>query len=62
MLSGVLLHVIEASLPVDLASNGVANRAIGERSGEHVRDALILVDDVGDSSATQRAQVGRLAA
>jgi hypothetical protein len=58
----VLLHVIEASLPVDLASNGVANGVTGERCGEDVRDALILVDDVGDSGAAQRAQVEGLAA
>jgi len=47
MLSGVLLHVIEPPSPVDLAAHGIADRAAGEWRGEHVRDTLILVDDVG---------------
>ena len=44
----MLLHVIETSSPVDLAAHGVTDCPFGEWRGEHVRDTLILVDDVGD--------------
>ncbi len=53
MLPRVLLHVIEAPPPVDLAVHRVTDRAAGQRCGEHVCDALVLVDDVGDRRAAQ---------
>ena len=62
MLSRVLLHVIEAPPPVDLAVHRVTDRVAGQWRGEHVSDALVLVDDVGDLRAAQRAQVEGLAA
>jgi len=46
----MLLHVIEASPPVDLAAHGIADRVARQWRGEDVRDTLILVDDVGDLS------------
>jgi len=42
----MLLHVIEASSPVDLAAHGIADRVARQWRGEDVRDTLILVDDV----------------
>ena len=62
MLTRVLLHVVVATLPVDLAVHRVAEACAGQRRGEHVRNALVLIDDVGDLCAAQRAQVERLAA
>ncbi len=49
MLSGVLLHVVEATVPVDHA---VGRRDPGsERPGEHVRDSLALVDNIDHGDA-----------
>src|SRR5256885_7561678 len=58
MLPRVLLHVIEASLPVDRA--GDFARAAWYAVLQHVRDAIPLVDDVGDDAATEHAEVIRL--
>ena len=58
VLAGVLLHVVEAAVPVDGAIDGAGV----ERRGEAVRDAVVLVDDVEDRDAADRAGVERLAA
>ena len=59
MLTGVLLHVIEPAGPVDDA----VHRVVRERRVQHVQDvAVLLVDDVDDAGAAQRAGVERLPA
>ena len=58
----MLLHVIEASSPVDLTAHRIADLVARQWRGEHVRDTLILVDDVGDLRPASRAEVVRLAA
>ena len=64
MLTGVLLHVIEAPVPVDAAVSlrrGVRPAATEPR--QHVEDrAVVLVDDVDDRSGAERAGVERLTA
>ena len=59
MLSGVLLHEIEASRPVDLSGHRLAG---GQRRCQDVNDALAFVDHVDDVDAVQCAEVVRLAA
>jgi hypothetical protein len=62
VLPRVLLHVVEPALPVDLTTDGVADGAAGERRGEHVRDALLFINDVRDGRPADGAEVERLAA
>src|SRR4051812_12656422 len=61
MLSGVLLHVIEAARPVDLRGHLTSNFD-RRRGGEYVRDAVILIDDVDDVLPGQGAEVVKLSA
>ena len=58
MLAGVLLHVVEASGPVDVARDRIAV----DRRAQHVRDPLSLVDDVRHLGAAEPSGVVRLAA
>src|SRR5438067_10246469 len=60
MLAGVLLHVIEASFPGDRP--GDLRPCAWQRRLQHVCDAVALVDDIGHSRATQRAEIVRLPA
>ena len=62
MLPRVLLHVIEPAAPIDRTADGVADRAVRQRLGEDVRDAVVLGDDVGDRRSVERAQIEWLAA
>ena len=62
VLPRVLLHVVEPALPVDLTADGVADGAVGERRGEHVRDALLFINDVSDNGTADGAEVEGLAA
>src|SRR5687768_13754882 len=60
MLAGVLLHVIEAPRPIDLARDDVAGL---QRARHEVRDrAVLTIDDVADRGAAERTGVERLAA
>jgi hypothetical protein len=60
MLAGVLLHVIEAARPVDLAADDVARV---QRAGHDVRDrAVVTIDDIGDRRTADRSGVERLSA
>jgi hypothetical protein len=57
MLAGVLLHMVEAADPVDLAPRPVS----GERSGKQVRNPFAFVYDIGDLDSPKLADVERLA-
>ena len=60
VLAGVLLHVIEAPRPVDLAADDLAGL---QGSGDDVRDrAVLAIDHVGHRRAAERAGIERLAA
>ena len=61
MLAGVLLHVVEAPIPVDRRRRPTRRRR-PSGAGEHVRDAIAFVDDVDDVDAAERAEIVRLAA
>ena|SRR5687767_10458653 len=50
MLTGMLLHVIEAADPIDRA----LDVADAERIREPVRDAIVLVDDIHDACSADR--------
>src|SRR6185437_1445509 len=58
MLAGMLLHVIEAARPVDLALNFVRHY----RHGGYMRDDVLFVDYFENRRAAERANVKRLAA
>ena len=58
MLARVLLHVVEAALPVETQIRGARR----DRRREHVADRAILLLHVEDGDAVQRAAVGGLAA
>ena len=61
MLASVLLHVIEAAQPIDLAVNCVVN--IRHRPLDHVQDAFIFsVDAINDTRHAQGSRVAWLAA
>jgi hypothetical protein len=56
-LARVLLHVLEAAVPVDPR----ANRAEGYRRIDHVQHGAILaLDDLGDARVAENARVERL--
>ena len=59
MLAGVLLHVVKAALPVDLASDGLAH---GQRLVAGVIDHAVRLMNVQNINAAQRAVVGALSA
>ncbi len=60
MLAGVLLHVIEAARPVDLAVDTGADR---ERPVDEMdQPAVVLVHDVHHGAAAEAAEIVRLAA
>jgi hypothetical protein len=54
----VLLHVVEAPLPVDRARGALRF----ERRFDDVRDAFVFVDHVQHANSIQRAEIGRLPA
>jgi hypothetical protein len=56
MLAGVLLHVIEAAPPLDLAGDA---RGVQWRL-ENVGDAFTFIDDVGETHTIQVPEVMRL--
>src|SRR4051812_39240894 len=74
MLTGVLLHVVESSLPVDLAVDGRSRQettvcarrhgaTIDLRSRDDMRDRSIVgVHDVDDAKTAEGSGVERLAA
>ena len=65
MLPRVLLHVIEAACPIDLAVHGIASFEFYVLSSQfrHVSDrSVLLVDDLDDSERAEAAGVERLAA
>src|SRR5882724_5185770 len=60
VLTGMLLHVIEAAFPVDAASNA---RVFLELAIDEMRDgAVFSIDDVEHGRVTQGSSVERLAA
>ena len=59
MLAGVLLHVVKAALPVDLAGDGLAH---GQRLVAGVIDHAVRLMNVPYINAAQRAVVGALSA
>ena len=64
VLTGVLLHVIKSARPVDLSLDRLADleHPIGLRS-DHMDDpAVVLVNDIDDRPAAERAGVERLSA
>ena len=59
MLPGVLLHVIEAPIPIDGAVHG----CLRGRPIDHVRNApIVQIDDVENAGVAQRSGVVGLAA
>ena len=66
VLTGVLLHVIEAPVPIDAAVTpaiAASDRRATDALAQHVEDrAVVLVDDVGDRSGANGPRVERLAA
>lgn len=58
MLAGVLLHVIEASLPIDHAGNFVARY----RSVQNMRDSSFFIADLRYLGPSKLAEIERLSA
>ncbi len=57
MLPGVLLHVIEAAHPVNLAFHLAVG---GNRLGEHMDNPALLLDHLDDLAAPNSAEIMRL--
>jgi hypothetical protein len=54
----MLLHVVEATWPVDSSGD-----TVGDKWGiEQVRDPVALIDDIGDAHAPELSGIERLAA
>lgn len=59
MLAGMLLHMVEAAVPVHHALHGLSHC---QRLGEGVHNLVVLFLHVQDGDAAQSAVVGRLSA
>ena len=57
MLAGMLLHMVKASAPIDLAPRPLPQ----ERGGKQMRNPLAFVNDIGDLDSPKLADIERLA-